>query len=176
MQYHPDRNPDNKKEAEAKFKEISEAYAVLSDAQKRAAYDSYGSADGFGAGGFGQGSPFHGHGFSGQSMSMEDAEKIFQQLFGAMHAGHAGGARFGGPGAHNLGKLMEGLFKGGGFQAGGVGGGFPGGGFPGGFGPGTEVSQQIFMNPQGQVVQRTRKRVRQADGSVKETVEERVLR
>uniref|UniRef100_UPI0040579242 DnaJ C-terminal domain-containing protein n=1 Tax=Candidatus Electrothrix sp. TaxID=2170559 RepID=UPI0040579242 len=43
QKYHPDKNPDNK-EAEAKFKEISEAYAVLSDEKKRQEYDTYGSA------------------------------------------------------------------------------------------------------------------------------------
>jgi curved DNA-binding protein len=43
VQYHPDKNPDDK-EAEAKFKEISEAYAVLSDSTKREEYDTYGSA------------------------------------------------------------------------------------------------------------------------------------
>ncbi|MCL1999118.1 MAG: molecular chaperone DnaJ [Turicibacter sp.] len=43
-QYHPDANPDDVKGAETKFKEISEAYAVLSDADKRAAYDNYGHA------------------------------------------------------------------------------------------------------------------------------------
>ncbi|KAF9590126.1 hypothetical protein IFM89_031730 [Coptis chinensis] len=42
MKWHPDKNPNNKKEAEAKFKEISEAYEVLSDPQKRAVYDQYG--------------------------------------------------------------------------------------------------------------------------------------
>lgn len=54
--YHPDVNKDNPKEAEAKFKEINEAYGVLSDPQKRAAYDQYGHAandPNFGAGGFG---------------------------------------------------------------------------------------------------------------------------
>lgn len=42
MKWHPDKNPNNKKEAEAKFKQISEAYDVLSDSNKRAVYDQYG--------------------------------------------------------------------------------------------------------------------------------------
>jgi molecular chaperone DnaJ len=57
-QYHPDVNKDNSKAAEAKFKEANEAYSVLSDPQKRAAYDQYGHAAndpnfGAGMGGFG---------------------------------------------------------------------------------------------------------------------------
>ncbi|KAK8671321.1 hypothetical protein V6N13_037917 [Hibiscus sabdariffa] len=42
MKWHPDKNPNNKKEVEAKFKQISEAYEVLSDTQKRTIYDQYG--------------------------------------------------------------------------------------------------------------------------------------
>ena len=42
MKWHPDRNPDNKQEAENKFKEIGEAYSILSDAQKRKIYDLQG--------------------------------------------------------------------------------------------------------------------------------------
>ncbi len=76
MQYHPDRNPDNP-EAEARFKECSEAYSVLSDGEKRAAYDRYGHAA-FQGGGGPAGNPFQGAGFSG------DVGDIFGDIFGEM--------------------------------------------------------------------------------------------
>lgn len=89
MQYHPDRNPGDKT-AEEKFKECSEAYGVLSDPQKRAAYDRYGHA---GFGGAAQGGGFPGGfpgGFSGDPQDLGD---IFGDIFGEMFGGGGGGRR-----------------------------------------------------------------------------------
>lgn len=89
IKYHPDRNPDDK-EAEEKFKEAAEAYAVLSDADKRARYDQFGHSMGQnmgGAGGFG--------GFGG-SMNMEDIFSMFGDVFGGGFGGFGGGASRGG--------------------------------------------------------------------------------
>jgi molecular chaperone DnaJ len=60
LKWHPDRNADNKKEAEEKFKEINEAYQVLSDKQKRATYDQFGHAAFQNGGGAPGGNPFSG--------------------------------------------------------------------------------------------------------------------
>ena len=75
MQYHPDRNPNNP-EAEEKFKTCSEAYGVLSDPEKRAAYDRYGHAGVNGAG-----NPFAG---GGSPFQQGDLGDIFGDLFGEM--------------------------------------------------------------------------------------------
>src|SRR6201995_6159807 len=69
VKYHPDRNPDDA-EAEEKFKEAAEAYSVLSDAQKRAAYDAYGHAGVSGAAG---------GGFDPSQMDLGD---LLSQVFG----------------------------------------------------------------------------------------------
>ncbi|MDL2233080.1 molecular chaperone DnaJ [Ruminococcaceae bacterium OttesenSCG-928-L11] len=86
-QYHPDLNPDNA-EAEAHFKEVNEAYEILSDSQKKARYDQYGHAGvdpsyGGGAGGT------YGGGFG-----FEDLGDIFESFFGG--GGGSGGFGFGG--------------------------------------------------------------------------------
>ena len=95
MKYHPDKNPDNH-EAELKFKEISEAYEVLSDATKKARYDRVGHAaytqkGGGGGGGFGGGAGF-------------DPFDMFSQAFGGGGGGgfdsfFGGGQQANGPSA-----------------------------------------------------------------------------
>jgi molecular chaperone DnaJ len=87
MQFHPDRNPDDPS-AEEKFKECSEAYSILSDPEKRAAYDRYGHAA-FSNGGGGGGNPFAGGGFGGA----QDLGDIFGDLFGEMFNMGGGGGR-----------------------------------------------------------------------------------
>lgn len=77
MKFHPDRNLDNKEEAEEKFKEIKEAYEILMDADKRAAYDQYGHAA------FEQGGMGGGGGFSGA-----DFNDVFGDIFGEIGRAH----------------------------------------------------------------------------------------
>lgn len=92
LQYHPDRNPDNP-EAEAKFKEASEAYEVLSDDQKRATYDRFGHEG------------LRGSGYNPGFQDMGDIFSHFGDIFGDLFGG--GGRRGGGRARARRGADLE---------------------------------------------------------------------
>ena len=83
LKWHPDRNPQNKTEAEAKFRECTEAYSVLSDSQKRQVYDTYGHA---GLSGAGAGTGF-------DHTVFQDFHDIFGDFFGFEDLFGGGGSR-----------------------------------------------------------------------------------
>jgi len=106
MKFHPDKNPGDKK-AEEKFKEISEAYEILSDPKKKDMYDQFGfvgqqpppgggGGPGFGGNPFGGGSPFGGAGGPGNESFQDAFGDIFGDIFGGaakQQRGGFGGAR-----------------------------------------------------------------------------------
>ncbi|MGZ5280403.1 MAG: DnaJ C-terminal domain-containing protein [Pseudobdellovibrionaceae bacterium] len=93
MKYHPDKNPNDKK-AEDQFKELSEAYEILSDEKKREMYDQFGFAgSGAGYAGAGAGGPGFG-GFQQGFGSSDDFQDIFGDMFGDVFGGRAGPGGF----------------------------------------------------------------------------------
>ncbi|XP_032678470.1 dnaJ homolog subfamily B member 6-like isoform X2 [Odontomachus brunneus] len=106
LKWHPDKNPDNLEEANRKFKEISEAYEVLSDEKKRRVYDQYGK-DGLQMPGGKRrhGDDFDPH-FSG-TFVFRDPEEVFREFFDGMpfedlfSGFHGGSSRRGGANRHN---------------------------------------------------------------------------
>ena len=94
MKYHPDRNGDNKAEAEARFKECAEAYEVLSDDAKRRRYDQ-----------FGHGGVTGQHDFS--HMDVSDIFSMFDDIFGGIGGFGGGGRGMGGRGRSPRGFDLE---------------------------------------------------------------------
>lgn len=81
--YHPDKQGGD----EQKFKEVNEAYQVLSSKEKRQQYDRFGTAEPFGFGGGPSGNPFGGFGFDFEGGSMPDVEDLFEMFFGGAARG-----------------------------------------------------------------------------------------
>jgi len=179
LRWHPDKNPDDRAHAEAKFKEVAEAYEVLCDPQKRAIYDQGGKEAVNGGGGGG----FPGGGFPGGHGHM-DPFRIFEQFFGGqdpfadfdrMFADMHGGSRQ--QGQQQRGSRMGGMSMFGDDFFGGMGGGGGGGARfssfssssnmgGGGYSESVSTSTRIVN---GKRVTVTEKTVRKPDGTVETT-------
>lgn len=119
MKYHPDKNPGDK-ESEKKFKELNEAYDVLKDADKRAAYDRFGHAafeqggggqGGFNPGGFGGGFDFNGGGFGGANFS-DIIDEVFGEFSGQGRSRQKEASLRGNDMRYNLEISLEDAFRG----------------------------------------------------------------